>query len=201
MSVKKDIFLEMSAYAMAKLQTYDANLHPQGAFTPEMALPGLAWFDKQMGQFTAPDLATAMPLPCILMEYQPFNWRRIGKGVQHGTGSIRLYIYFENYASSFNGSFNQQTALNFFMFTEQVNAIFEGYSIENKMMKLERISDNEDTAEDMIITSTVDYGTVIYDKSIATFNGGVPVDANLIVNKVDSTGRPARQSFIDGFVI
>jgi hypothetical protein len=185
---------------MERLQVYDAVKYPNGKLTTEMNLPGLKMFDKQMGQFTSPQMALAMPLPCILMEYQPFTWIRVGKQEKRGTGAIRFYIYYENYADAFTGSVNQTLALQFFMFTEQVNMLLEGYCFRG-MEELTLTGDNEDTAEDMIITSTVDYGTILTDVSAREERGFTLIDPTVVIEMVKQTTRPARPEFRDGFII
>ena len=190
MSVKKDLFTQLGAYLMETLQNFD----------PTLNLPNLAWFDKQMGQFTTPELSYAIPLPCILMEYQSFSWETVGKNQQRGNGVIRFYIYFENYADAFTGSVNQDLALRFFEFTEQVNLALQGLGLPN-MTPLLRVSDNEDSAEDMIITSIVDYGTIITDASTDIARNFILVDPNVTVTKVEKTSRPVRAGFIDGYEV
>lgn len=198
MSVKKDKFIELGAYLMAVLQNYDADNFPDGVLPAELNLPGLAWFDKQMGQFDNPELAQSIPLPCVLMQYQAFDWVTIGKNQQRGTGTIKFYIYFENYADANTGSVNQVLALRFFEFTEQVHLALQGFSLPN-MTALLRIGDNEDSAEDMIITSQVDYGTILTDTTTDVARKFVLADPDVIITKVAQTARPDRTKFQDGF--
>jgi hypothetical protein len=198
MSVKKELFEQTGDYLMATLQNPDTD-HPYGAFDPALNLPGLKHFDKQMGQFNNPEMFNAIPLPCILMEYQAFDWKTIGKNQQKGNGIIRFYIYYENYADSFNGSVNESIALNFFLFTEEVHKSLNGLSLPN-MAALERIGDNEDSAQDMIVTSTVDYATVINDSSSDFSRKFVLTDPAVKVEKVHQTSRPANEPYQDGFI-
>jgi hypothetical protein len=200
MSIKKDLYTQIGAYLMAALQTYDAVAAPAGILPAGLALPGLKWFDKQMGQFTNPELAYSMPLPCILMEYQQFNWYTVGKNEQRGNGTIKFYIYFENYADAFTGSVNQQLALNFFDFTEYVNLALQGFHLPN-MSALDRVTDNEDSAEDMIITSMAEYGTIITDTTTDESRNFVLTNPAVNVTRVPQTSRPGRGGFTDGFVI
>jgi len=200
MSIKKDAFLALGNHLTSTLQIYDGTTHPQGILTSEMNLPGLRWFDKQMGQFSNPQLAVAIPLPCILMEYQPFTWITVGKREKRGNGVIRFYIYFENYADAFTGSVNQTMALQFFMFTEQVNIALEGFGMPG-MEPLQMVADNEDTSEDMIITSTVDYGTILTDVSTHEERNFTMVDPTVIVERVPQISRPLRPGFKDGFIV
>jgi len=200
MSIKKDVFKSTGDYLKEVLQNYDAVANPNGILDPALNLKGLQWFDKQMGQFSNPQLALAIPLPCILMEYQTFQWTTIGKNHQKGNGSIKFYVYFENYADAFTGSVNQELALQFFLFTEQVNMALQGFTLPG-MSPLQRITDNEDSAEDMIITSVVEYGTILVDKSAREARKYVMVEPDILVEKVDSTTRPVKPTFKDGYVI
>jgi hypothetical protein len=198
MSVKKDKFIEIGAYLMAALKTFDAIAAPQGIIPIGSTLPALAWFDKQMGQFTNSELAQAIPLPCILMEYQPFTWVTVGKNVQRGNGNIRFYIYFENYADAYTGSMNQDLALQFFDFTDFANLALQGFSLDH-MTALQRVGDNEDSAEDMIITSQVDYGTILTDVSTEEALRFTIVDPDVVVTKLEQSTRPVRPGFKDGY--
>lgn len=189
MSIKKDLFVQFGAYLMEALKD----------FPEELNLPDLQHFDKQMGQFTNPELFNAIPLPCILMEYGQFDWVTIGKNQQKGSGNIRFYLYFENYADSNAGSINQDLALQFFEFSEQVNMALNGFSLPG-MAALERVSDNEDSNQDMIITSTVDFGTVITDVATDYTRKFVMAEPDVTVIRVKQTSRPAGTPFEDGFI-
>ena len=169
-------------------------------FPPELNLPDLQMFDKQMGQFTTPELFYAIPLPCILMEWGQFTWETVGKNQQRGTGNIRFYIYFENYADSFSGSVNSDLALRFFDFTEQVNMFLNGLSFPN-MAPLQRIGDNEDNAQDMIITSTIDFGTEISDIASDETRNFVLVDPAITVTRLNKTNRPAGNTYTNGYIL
>jgi len=91
-------------------------------------------------------------------------------------------------------------ALQFFMFTEQVNMALQGFGMQG-MEPLQMVADNEDTSEDMIITSTVDYGTILTDVSTREQRNFTMIDPTIIIEKVDATTRPAKPTFIDGYVI
>lgn len=190
MSIKKQIFQDIGDYLMQKLSNFPADLD----------LPDLKWFDKQMGQFTSGDQFYSLPLPCILMEYGQFNWQTISKNQQKGTGILRFYIYFENYADSFNGSVNESLALRYFEFTEQAQMTLQGFSLPY-MAPLERVTDAEDTEQDMIITSMIDYNTTIYDTSTDEQRDHILTEPDIIVERVKRISRPDRDPFKDGFII
>ena len=190
MSVKKDIFQQIGTYLLATLKDFD----------PALNLPDLAWFDKQYDQFANPEYAFAIPLPCILMEYQQFDWQTVGKNQQRGNGKIRFYIYFENYADSFTGTINQDLSLRYFDFAEQVNLALQGFTLPN-MTALLRVTDNKDLSGDMIVTGVVDYGTIITDATTDEYRNYVLVDPAVTVARVDKTSRPAASGYIDGYQV
>jgi len=177
MSIKKTIFKTIGAYLMAQV-----NNLPNG-------LPSLKHYDKQMGQFTSPELALMLPLPMVLLQFLDFTWETVGQNMQKGIGIIRVSIYFENYANSFTGAINQDTALQFFEFTEAVHKALQGYSI-NGMAALSRVGDAEDTEQDMIIMSVMDYQTTITDASTDERRNFIDADPELHVEYKKESSRP-----------
>lgn len=177
MSVKKEIFKNIGTYLMAKVKEVEG-------------LPDLKWFDKQMGQFDVPELSYALPLPSVLMEFGEFAWETNVANAQSGQGRIRFYIYFENYSNSFTGATDQELALRFFEFTEAVHKALQGYSIPGLMTALERINDNEDIAQDMVITSIVDYSCTINDASTNRTQKFIDVDPDVEVVYQKTSSRP-----------
>lgn len=164
MSVKGDIFRQLSTYLMATLQTYDPALYPDGVFNEDMAMPGLKLVDKQMGQFNHPELAQLLPLPAILIGFRKTNWESQSRSVQSGSSILTFWVYYENYADSFVGSMNEDIALKFFDFNEAVHQALQGYD-GDLFTALDRISDEDDEEQDMIIGTIFEYTTIITDSS------------------------------------
>lgn len=175
MSIKKTIFKAIGTHLTSTLTNLDG-------------LPNLAHFDKQMGQFNSPELALILPLPTVLMQFLDFTWETTAQNTQKGTGIIRFSTYFENYANSFTGSFNQETALQFFEYTEQVHLALQGFGLEF-MAPLNRIGDAEDTEQDMIIMSVCDYQTTITDLATYRRRNFIDVDPDLQVEYKKQTSR------------
>lgn len=187
MSVKKTIYKAIATHLMAKLNNETNSQFPND-------LPALKWFDKQMGQFTDAETSYALPLPTILMEYGQFTWTTQGKNTQKGDGVIRFYIYFENYANSFTGSLNQELALQFFEFGEEVHKALQGLAIANILGPLDRVTDAEDTEQDMIITSILEYNATIYDASTNETRNYIEVEPGLNVEYKKESNRPPQSN-------
>lgn len=201
MSAKKDLYVAMSEYLMSRMQIKGTGF-PDGLLAAEMNLPGLKWFDKQMGQFTHPELSYAIPLPGILMQYMPFQWTTVGKRQQRGAGILRFSLYFENYADSFNGSVNSDIALRFFEYSEVLHQALQGLLLDGiTTTALDRVGDNEDEAEDMIVTTTMDYSVVLADAAADYSRNYEMANADVVVEKVRATSRPGNPTFTDGFVL
>jgi hypothetical protein len=178
MSIKKTIFKAIGTHLMDKVKDLPNNL------------PDLKHYDKQMGQFTSPELALVLPLPTVLLQFLPFTWETVGQNTQKGTGIIRVTVYFENYANSFTGSINQDTALAFFEFTEAVHQALQGYALDS-LAPLSRVGDAEDTEQDMIIMSEMDYQTTIIDSSTDERRNFIDADPELHVEYKKESSRPA----------
>lgn len=189
MSVKKTIFKAIEQHLMAKLNSSTNIAYP-------MDLPALKWFDKQMGQFTDAETSYALPLPTVLIEFGQFTWTTVGLNTQKGEGVLRFYTYFENYANSFSGSLNQDLALQFFEFTEQVNIYLQGLTIGGILSALERVTDAEDIEQDMVITSVVEYNCTIYDNSTNVTRNNIDVDPDLNVSKAPPREKTQDKTFL-----
>lgn len=179
MSIKKEIYKTIGDLLTGKL----INL-PGG-------LPDLQWFDKQMGQFDTSASALAIPLPAILMEYGAMVWQTTGANNQKGSGNIKFTIYYENYANSFQGSPEQDLALQSLDFTAAVHEVLQGFGINNIMSALTRVGDTEDTVQDMVIVSTIQYSTYLFDHSTDLTRNYIDIaDPDLVVEYKDESSRP-----------
>ncbi len=167
MSVKKEIYLALSNYLMATLNsTPDEHGHltPAQQEYADMNLPNLVFFDKQMGQMNHPELFNAIPLPAILFSFRRIDWESESRRVQKGNAIFTFWAYFENYADSFNGSMNQEKAIQFFDFNEAVHKALQGLEGEY-FTSLDRVSDEDDEDHDMIIGTIFEYATTVADSS------------------------------------
>ncbi|MBD3748954.1 MAG: hypothetical protein IE931_05615 [Sphingobacteriales bacterium] len=174
--IKKDIYKAIGDHLMATLKNLTG-------------LPDLAWYDKQMGQFSQPELAYVVPLPAVLIEFGQFTWTTEGANTQKGEGIIRFYVYFENYSNSFNGALDQELALRYFEFTEAVHQALQGFSTTD-VMPLQRVTDGEDVDQDMIITNIVEYSTTIFDRATNRKRNFTDVDPDVQVDYKKTSSRP-----------
>lgn len=157
-SIKKHTQKEIGAYLKSQIQK-------------------LEFFDKYRGQLDTPGIFT-FPRPAIFMSFGRFEWESGVNGTQRGTGIIRFRIAVENYADSYDGSINQDEALEFFDFNEQVHEALQGLS-GSYFEALKRVSDEDDEDHGNVIVTIMEYQTVLIDNSGSTTKNYVLVDPEL----------------------
>jgi hypothetical protein len=153
MSIKGDIFKAIGQHLMDKLQF--SNNH----------MPSLQWFDKDFGQADLiKEGIVALPMPAALISFRTPNWSSALSGVQQGSTTIRVRILWENYADSFQGSINQDKAIQFFEFNELAHKALQGFSGEF-FSGLDRNADDEDDDHTNVVITDMFYATIITDDS------------------------------------
>lgn len=151
-------------------------------------VPKLEFFDKYRGQLDTPGIFT-FPRPAVFMSFGRFEWETGINGTQRGTGVLRFRIAVENYADSYEGSINQDTALEFFDFNEKIHEALQGLS-GTYFEALKRVSDEDDEDHGNVIVTIMEYQTTMIDNSAGTTKNFVLVDPELdteYLNKEDFT--------------
>jgi hypothetical protein len=154
MSIKGDIFKAISTHLMAQLQ-----------FTEAENLPNLIWVDKDFGQAELiQEGIVTLPMPAILVSFKTPKWVSRLSQTQSGETFIRIRILFENYADSFQGSINQDKAIQFFEFNEKTHIALQNFQGDN-FTSLQRNSDEEDDDHNNVVITDIYYTTIITDAS------------------------------------
>lgn len=159
-------------------------------------IPSLKWIDKNMGQLASLDQQLPIPMPGILISFGSTQWLTISAGLKQGQAIITFIILFENYADSFTGSVNQDLALSYFDFTEEVATALEGFSGSN-FTPLVLIADQEDEDHANFIATMLQFSTVITNSSSVRKNT-TTVEPDLSVTHNNEKSRP--EGFKSGFV-
>lgn len=159
-------------------------------------IESLQFFDKYRGQLDTPGIFT-FPRPAVFMSFGRFEWESGVNGTQRGTGVIKFRIAFENYAESYTGSVNQETALEFFEFNEKVHEALQGLS-GTYFEALKRVSDEDDEDHGNIIVTIMEYQTVLIDNSALVTKNYVLVDPEL---KTDYVKELPDSNAVGGFDI
>ena len=160
MSAKKHTQKEIGAYLKQEVAT-------------------LEFVDKYRGQLNTPGIFT-FPRPAVFISFGRFDWESMVNGSQIGKGVIKFRIVVENYADSYEGSVNQDLALEFFEFNEKVHEALQGLS-GTYFSNLERTTDEDDEDHGNVIVTVMEYKTTLVDTSASTTKNYVLVDPDLNV--------------------
>jgi len=85
--------------------------NPRGKVLKEQ-IETIEFVDKYRGQLDTPGIFT-FPRPAVFISFGRFEWQSMVNGSQKGEGLIKFRIVVENYADSYEGSVNQDLALDF----------------------------------------------------------------------------------------
>lgn len=180
MSVKGHTHKEIETYLMAEVE-------------------GLKWFDKDKGQFE--DISNhVMPLPAILMSFGRTPYEAQGNNIQKGQLTLRFRIGYENYADSFVGSVNQEKALEFFQFNENVFKALQGLST-TYTRNLERTADEDDIDHKNLIVTIMEFTGTLIDDSADECKNFVLTEPELNVEHKGELSRPEAEEDERAFII
>ena len=162
-------------------------------------VPTLAHFDKYRGQLDATGMFS-FPRPAVFMSFGRFEWESGVNGTQRGTGVIRFRIAVENYAEAYEGSINQDAALEFFEFNEKIHEALQGLS-GTYFEALKRVSDEDDEDHGNVIVTIMEYQTTLIDNSASVTKNYLLVDPELDTEFVNKENFPEGETLTGGFHI
>lgn len=182
MSIKGDIFKTIAAHLMAKLQFEDSS-----------NIPSLRWVDKKHGQ--SPEIASFVPLPAVLFRFAETNWdNHFGNG-QGGVSLIEFEIWFENYADSYEGSINQDKAIQYFEFNDAVFKALQGFN-GSGFSSLHRVYDLDDDDHENVIITKLGFETRITDDTAMLGGNTSDAEYSPIPQFKNPTDRPSSEEIL-----
>lgn len=165
MSIKKHTFLEITKHLKTKV-------------------PEIKYIDKYRGQLDNVR-NWVFPRPAVFLSYGRTDWNNISLGGQLGDAIIRVRIVVENYAEAYEGSINQEKALEFFDINEKVHLALQNLS-GTYFKNLSRVVDEDDEDHGNLIVTIFEYSCKMVDNSSADTNDNrVEVEPHLTVNYVN----------------
>jgi hypothetical protein len=105
-------------------------------------LKPIAHFDRYKGQYLNPELHQPWEKPALFFKFN-ITWEDFNNKVQKGVGVMEVHMELENYGESYDGSSDQDYALQDFDYQEIIAAILHGYKTAN-FTALKRRSTDED---------------------------------------------------------
>lgn len=172
MSIKGTVFKEISERLMTKVE-------------------GIKWVDKDRGQLEEPS-NDVFPRPAVFISFGLGQYKNVGGNIIEGENILRVRTCVENYVSSHHGSVNQDKALAFFQFNEDVHVALEGFGGTN-FNSLTKVADEDDLDHGNLIVTLMEYNFTLIDDSANTTKDLVLLDpdADLVVTKVKVQDIPA----------
>ena len=169
-----------------------------GAFLKQ-EIESLEFVDKYRGQLDAQGIFT-FPRPAVFISFARFEWESTVDGSQRGQGLIKFRIVVENYADSYEGSVNQDLALEFFDFNEKVHEALQGLS-GTYFSSLNRKTDEDDEDHGNVIVTIMEYETTLVDNSACETKNYVLVDPALNVEYKNKQEFPVATPETPAFII
>ena len=91
----------------------------------------IRWIDLWHNQVNFLSEELEFPTPAVFLSFRSGQVRDLGEKVQEMTLQIDCYLFYETFANTFTGSFNQEDALNFIGILDFINSRMHATSGEN----------------------------------------------------------------------
>jgi hypothetical protein len=89
-------------------------------------LPEIKWIDLWHNQVNFLEEEYPFPAPATFLSYRILRTEDVGLKVQNVKLQVDIRLFYETFADTYKGSFNQDTALEFIDSLDKINALFHG---------------------------------------------------------------------------
>ncbi|WP_435135744.1 hypothetical protein [Formosa sp. A9] len=93
--------------------------------------PTVQWIDLWHNQVNFLTEEHPFTTPAVFLSYRTLNTQDVGTKVQNVRVQVDVYLYYETFADTYNGAFNQDSALEFIDLMDAINAAFHGAQGDN----------------------------------------------------------------------
>lgn len=94
-------------------------------------IPELRWIDLWHNQVNFLEEEHPFPTPAVFLQFRIMSTEDHGEKVQAVQLQVDAYVYYETFADTYKGSFNQSSALDFLQFINDVYATLHGTGGDN----------------------------------------------------------------------
>lgn len=94
-------------------------------------LSAIKWIDLWHNQVGFLQEEHPFPTPAVFLSFRTLSGTDLGLKVQDANIQVDFYLYYETFADTFKGSYNQSSALNFLKLLDELHKHFHGYSGQN----------------------------------------------------------------------
>lgn len=160
-------------------------------------LPNVEWVDLWHNQVNFLESEHPFPTPAVFLNFRTLEVQDMGKKVQNLRLQVDCYLFYETFADSYQGSSNQESALEFLQTLNDLYALLHGTSGEN-YSNMRRLAFNPVDTGNAGNLYQLSFECVLVDyAAMKNF-----VDAEINEVSVEQGGSPAQTTeFDNGFII
>lgn len=116
---------------MAQAQDWVTELYKELAEKIKKNIDGIEWVDLWHNQVGFLETEHPFPTPAIFMAFRSNNMKDLSQKAQLVTLQIDFYLYYETMADTYNGSYNQDKALDFLKSIGALNKLLHASTGDN----------------------------------------------------------------------
>lgn len=148
------------------------DLYTEIATKLQTEVPGIKWIDLWHNQINFLEEEHPFPAPSLFLSFRALSANDRGKNIQDLNTQVDVYVFFETFADTFMGSFNQNSALEFLDATSLVNKALHGASGTNytSMRKVAITPVDTGSAQNLY---KVSFACLVTDESAAHINDDI----------------------------
>lgn len=119
----QNLYLELAEKLSADLNPKEAEIYSQlNTIIGYETKSPIRWVDLWHNQVNFLSEELEFPTPAVFLSFRSGQVRDLGERVQEMTLQIDCYLFYETFANTFTGSFNQEDALNFIGILDFINS-------------------------------------------------------------------------------
>lgn len=146
-------------------------------------LPEIRWCDLWHEQINYLSQELPFPTPAVFLSFNTLNTEDRGLLVQNCELQIDMYLYYETFADTYSGSYNQDGALEFLTELTKLHALFHGKSGRN-YSAMRRTDIKREESGDAGNLYRISFECIITDYSAQIiFNESINPNAELEISK------------------
>lgn len=128
----QNLYLELAELLSADLTPKEAEIYSNlNTLVDSEDKSPIRWLDLWHNQVNFLDEELEFPTPAVFLAFRSKGINDLGERVQEMSLQIDVYLFYETFANTFSGSFNQEDALNFIGILDFINSRMHGISGEN----------------------------------------------------------------------
>ena len=128
----------------------------------------IAHFDRFKGQYLNPELHHPWPTPALFFKFNVI-WEDSGANTQTGHATLELHLELENYGESYDGSPDQEYALEDYKYQAIVFAIAHGFRTAEFSPLRRRITEEDENPSNTNVTKII-FDFDVIDRTAERYN-------------------------------